>query len=107
VAQQTRRRPGRGYRAGALRRTVAGFLSGILAVTALATGVTVSTAGPAGAAPSSDKDVTAVMFPWTWDAIARECTQNLGPAGYGYVQTSPPQEHVQGTQWWTSYQPVS
>ncbi|WP_209067013.1 carbohydrate binding domain-containing protein [Arthrobacter pigmenti] len=47
------------------------------------------------------------MFSWTWNAIARECTDTLGPAGYGYVQTSPPQEHVQGSQWWTYYQPVS
>ena len=33
--------------------------------------------------------------------------QPLGPAGYGYVQVSPPAEHIQGSQWWTSYQPVS
>ncbi|MEI2659120.1 MAG: hypothetical protein V9G11_03205 [Bifidobacterium adolescentis] len=25
----------------------------------------------------------------------------------GYVEVSPPQESIQGTQWWTSYQPVS
>ena len=24
-----------------------------------------------------------------------------------YVEVSPPQESIQGTQWWTSYQPVS
>ncbi len=39
--------------------------------------------------------------------MARECTDTLGPAGYGYVQVSPPAEHIQGGQWWTSYQPVS
>lgn len=64
-------------------------------------------AAPATAAAPGPKDATAVMFNWTWNAIARECTENLGPAGYGYVQTSPPQEHVQGPQWWTHYQPVS
>ncbi|KAG8951105.1 hypothetical protein FRC04_006764 [Tulasnella sp. 424] len=47
------------------------------------------------------------MFEWTWDSVAAECTAFLGPAGYGYVQVSPPQEHIQGTQWWTDYQPVS
>lgn len=39
--------------------------------------------------------------------MAAACTNALGPAGYGYVQVSPPQEHIQGPQWWTSYQPVS
>ncbi|KAJ7223444.1 glycoside hydrolase family 13 protein [Mycena pura] len=47
------------------------------------------------------------MFEWTWDSVAAECTDFLGPAGYGFVQVSPPQEHVTGPQWWTDYQPVS
>ncbi|MBU7599392.1 alpha-amylase family protein [Streptomyces sp. P38-E01] len=59
------------------------------------------------AAPPSERDVTAVMFSWKFDAIAKACTDTLGPAGYGYVQTSPPQEHITGEQWWTQYQPVS
>ncbi|WP_102193764.1 carbohydrate binding domain-containing protein [Microbacterium aurantiacum] len=62
---------------------------------------------PAAAAAPGPNDTTAVMFSYTWNAIARECTDTLGPAGYGYVQTSPPQEHVLGAQWWTHYQPVS
>ncbi|KAF5379275.1 hypothetical protein D9757_010696 [Collybiopsis confluens] len=53
------------------------------------------------------KSVIVQMFEWTWNSIAAECTNFLGPAGYGYVQTSPPQEHISGTQWWTDYQPVS
>lgn len=74
------------------------------------------------------KAVIVQMFEWTWDSIASECTNFLGPAGYGYVQSplytfslgmihiintslytlaSPPQEHVTGSQWWTDYQPVS
>ncbi|KAJ3714432.1 glycoside hydrolase [Lentinula raphanica] len=53
------------------------------------------------------KSVIVQMFEWTWDSIAAECTAFLGPAGYGYVQTSPPQEHITGTEWWTDYQPVS
>jgi len=47
------------------------------------------------------------MFEWNWDSVAAECTRFLGPAGYGFVQVSPPQEHIQGSAWWTDYQPVS
>jgi hypothetical protein len=32
------------------------------------------------------KNVIVQMFEWTWDSIAAECTNFLGPAGYGYVQ---------------------
>ncbi|MEU2924986.1 alpha-amylase family protein [Streptomyces sp. NPDC007251] len=61
----------------------------------------------AQASPPGAKDVTAVLFEWNYASVARECTTTLGPAGYGYVQVSPPAEHIQGPQWWTSYQPVS
>ena len=47
------------------------------------------------------------MFQWDWDSLATECSQFIGPAGYGYIQVSPTQEHIEGTQWWTDYQPVS
>ncbi|CAE6475378.1 unnamed protein product [Rhizoctonia solani] len=47
------------------------------------------------------------MFGWSWDSIAAECTNFIGPAGYGFVQVSPPSEHISGSQWWTDYQPVS
>lgn len=70
------------------------------------------------------------MFQWTWDSVASECTNFLGPAGYGFVQgdlfdqseseykyvailimvvmaVSPPAEHITGPEWWTDYQPVS
>ncbi|MFJ9799037.1 carbohydrate binding domain-containing protein [Streptomyces sp. NPDC101145] len=93
--------------ASARRRTSAalagaGLLLGL--VTTLA-----SPAPPAAAAPVSngDKKVTAVLFEWNFDSIARECTRTLGPKGYGYVQVSPPQERIQGSAWWTAYQPVS
>ncbi|KAI0816868.1 glycoside hydrolase [Trametes gibbosa] len=58
-------------------------------------------------APSGSKSVIIQMFEWTWDSVASECTNFIGPAGYGFVQVSPPQEHIQGSQWWTDYQPVS
>ncbi|MET8576738.1 carbohydrate-binding module family 20 domain-containing protein [Streptomyces sp. NPDC005012] len=75
-------------------------------VAGVATAV-VATPTPAQAAPPGDKDVTAVLFEWKFASVAKACTDRLGPAGYGYVQVSPPQEHIQGSQWWTSYQPVS
>ncbi|KAL1661454.1 glycoside hydrolase superfamily [Schizophyllum commune] len=58
-------------------------------------------------APSSDKKVIIQIFEWNWDSIAQECTDFIGPAGYGFVQVSPPQETISGDQWWTDYQPVS
>merc|ERR1719153_1089968 len=47
------------------------------------------------------------LFEWSHDAVADECEQVLGPKGYCGVQVSPPNEHIQGGQWWTRYQPVS
>lgn len=58
-------------------------------------------------APQPRSDVGVQLFQWTWNAIAIECTDELGPAGYGWVLTSPPQEHILGDAWWTAYQPVS
>ncbi|MFF3285750.1 carbohydrate-binding module family 20 domain-containing protein [Streptomyces sp. NPDC003023] len=83
-------------------RTVAAALA---VVAGAAVAVTAPT--PAQASPPGDKDVTAVMFEWKFGSVAKACTDTLGPAGYGFVQVSPPQEHIQGSQWWTSYQPVS
>ena len=37
-------------------------------------------------APSGDKSVIIQIFEWTWDSIAAECTNFIGPAGYGFVQ---------------------
>ncbi|GGP43233.1 alpha-amylase [Saccharothrix coeruleofusca] len=61
----------------------------------------------AQAAPPGSKDVTATLFQWPFDRVAAECTTSLGPKGYGFVEVSPATEHIQGSQWWTSYQPVS
>jgi hypothetical protein len=33
--------------------------------------------------------VIAQMFEWDWDSVAAECTDFLGPAGYGFVQGEP------------------
>ncbi|MFD0268398.1 carbohydrate-binding module family 20 domain-containing protein [Streptomyces sp. NPDC127106] len=81
--------------------------AGLFTAAALAAATLTAQAPQASAATPGDKDVTAVLFEWRFESVARACTESLGPAGYGYVQVSPPQEHIQGPQWWTSYQPVS
>lgn len=70
-----------------------------------ATALTLAACTP-GAGPEPRSDVGVQLFQWTWDAIAAECPR-LGETGYGWVLTSPPQEHVLGSEWWTQYQPVS
>jgi alpha-amylase len=82
-------------------------LSALSATVALTAAALVMTPTAAQASPPGTKDVTAVLFEWNFASVAKECTNTLGPAGYGYVQVSPPAEHIQGSQWWTSYQPVS
>ena len=64
-------------------------------------------APPAAATPPGTRKVIANLFEWNWTSVASECQNFLGPRGYGYVQVSPPQEHVRGDQWWVAYQPVS
>ncbi|KAJ8701160.1 hypothetical protein PTI98_004117 [Pleurotus ostreatus] len=56
---------------------------------------------------SVDKKVIIQLFQWNWKSVADECEHFIGPAGYGYVQVSPPNEHITGTEWWKDYQPVS
>ncbi|MFI9200690.1 alpha-amylase family protein [Streptomyces sp. NPDC053048] len=80
------------------RRVLAGAVALMAATTVCAP--------QAQAGPPGEKDVTAVLFEWNYPSVGRECKDTLGPADYGYVQVSPPQEHIQGPQWWTSYQPV-
>ncbi|WP_330330101.1 alpha-amylase family glycosyl hydrolase [Streptomyces sp. NBC_00536] len=79
----------------------------VVALTVLSAAAFTWQAPQAVASPPAQRDVTAVLFEWNFASVAKACTDSLGPAGYGYVQVSPPQEHIQGSQWWTSYQPVS
>lgn len=75
-------------------------LAGTLALTACSTTTTFDGEG-------ARSDIGIQLFQWNWDSIARECTDVLGPAGIAWVLTSPPQEHIMGSPWWTAYQPVS
>jgi alpha-amylase len=47
------------------------------------------------------------MFQWSWNDIATECTQFLGPKGYGAVQISPAGASKVANGWWGVYQPVN
>lgn len=81
-------------------------------ITAAAIGLALSCAGlgsqaVAYATQPVATDVTVIAFQQNWKTVAEECTNTYGPEGVKYVQISPPQESVQGTQWWTVYQPVS
>ncbi|HET9649317.1 MAG TPA: alpha-amylase family glycosyl hydrolase [Microlunatus sp.] len=75
--------------------------------------------GATAAAPklsSPDPGVMANLWEWNWRSVAKECTDVLGPAGYGGVQVAPPQDSVKRTKlgdgdtilhpWWEVYQPV-
>ena len=64
-------------------------------------------AGQAGAATFNAPDTSVQMFRWKWNDIARECTNWLGPQGYGAVQVSPPQASASLGTWWDIYQPVN
>ncbi|GAA4901342.1 carbohydrate-binding module family 20 domain-containing protein [Tessaracoccus lubricantis] len=62
---------------------------------------------PSPEAPNATPHVGVQLFQWPWASVARECTEVLGPNQFAFVLLSPAQEHIQGDQWWTSYQPVS
>jgi alpha-amylase len=53
------------------------------------------------------KDTSVQMFEWSWNDIATECTQWLGPKGFGAVQISPPHASKNANGWWGVYQPVN
>ncbi|MBD0738930.1 carbohydrate-binding module family 20 domain-containing protein [Streptomyces sp. CBMA29] len=82
-------------------------LNGALAAIVAAAGLFALSPQQADATPPGSKDVTATLFQWKFDSVAKACTDTLGPAGYGFVEVSPASEQIQGDQWWTSYQPVS
>lgn len=64
-------------------------------------------APPVTAATLNPRDTSVQMFEWSWNDIATECTQWLGPQGYGAVQISPPGASKVANGWWGVYQPVN
>ena len=83
-----------------MRRLLPVLVAAVLLLSGCSTTTTFDGTGPKG-------DVGIQLFQWNWDSIASECTDVLGPAGVAWVLTSPPQEHIMGSAWWTAYQPVS
>ncbi len=81
----------------------------MLVVAAVVLGLVAVPGWPGAATPPGARDVIVQLFEWNWRSVAAECRDHLGPAGYGAVQVSPPQEHVvlAGRPWWQDYQPVS
>ncbi|MET8945033.1 carbohydrate-binding module family 20 domain-containing protein [Streptomyces sp. NPDC004542] len=96
----TRHRP-----PGVLRRTAVAVAAGALALAGI-----VALPPTAAQADSTVKgDVIANLWEWNWDSVASECTNILGPAGYGAVQVAPPAESLKQPSyyWWDVYQPYS
>ncbi|MFD0330841.1 hypothetical protein ACFQZC_28220 [Streptacidiphilus monticola] len=60
--------------------------------------------GTAQASSPNGGDVIANLFEWNWNSVAKECTNVLGPKGYGAVQVAPPQDSIRLNQtshpWW-------
>ncbi|MEG9493773.1 MAG: alpha-amylase family glycosyl hydrolase, partial [Microbacterium aurum] len=84
------------------RRAAAAAMIAVLAASALA-----ACTAPVAVDREKPADAGVQLFQRPWTSIAEECESTIGPAGFAWVLTSPPQEHIEGAQWWTSYQPVS
>jgi alpha-amylase len=94
------------------RRVVAAATTAVLAAALVTVGAARQTdRAEASSASPGAHDVIVHLFEWPWASVANECTTVLGPKGFGGVQVSPPQEHVElpgsGYPWWQDYQPVS
>jgi len=73
----------------------------------LAAGALLSSISAPAQAALNPADTSVQMFRWKWNDIAKECTNWLGPKGYGAVQVSPPQASGDRGTWWDVYQPVN
>jgi alpha-amylase len=73
----------------------------------LAATVLMSAAAGASAQTFNPATSSVQMFRWKWNDIAKECTNWLGPQGFGGVQVSPPQASANLNAWWDVYQPVN
>lgn len=90
---------------GVLRRTASATAAAALA---LAEAIALP-ATPAQADATTSGDVIANLWEYNWDSVAAECTNVLGPNGYGAVWVAPPAESLRQTNyyWWDVYQPYS
>lgn len=79
----------------------------VFACALIASSPAIASAGVKSSQKITEKGVIVTAFQQNWKSIAKECKKTYGPEGVKYVQVSPPQDHIKGDQWWTSYQPVS
>lgn len=79
----------------------------VLPVTIACALVLAACGGPPAEVEEAAPDVGIQLFQLPWTSIADECEHTLGPAGFAWVLTSPPQEHIVRDEWWAAYQPVS
>lgn len=79
-----------------------------LVVKASAAACFLALASQASAKLNTEEMIIVHPFQWTYDSIAEECEQVLGPKGYDGVQISQPAEHINRSDvWWAVYQPVN
>ncbi|SEF81228.1 alpha-amylase [Actinacidiphila yanglinensis] len=109
-APRSRREGQPGHRRKALLAAAA-LLAGTVVPLAAAQATAHAAPAPVTAAASggNGSDVTANLFMWNWSSVASECTDQLGPKGYGSVLVSPPQDSIRlsgAHPWWEIYQPV-
>ncbi|MCX5334634.1 carbohydrate-binding module family 20 domain-containing protein [Streptomyces sp. NBC_00140] len=96
----TRHRP-----PGVLRRAATTAAAGALALA----GAMALPATPAQADATTSGDVIANLWSYNWNSVASECTDVLGPNGYGAVWVAPPAESLKQSSyyWWDVYQPYT
>ncbi|MEZ0067993.1 alpha-amylase [Streptacidiphilus sp. MAP12-20] len=90
------------------RRLRAALASAALVAAVLPLGLAGGSTPAAASPPGTGNDVIANLFQWNWNSVASECTNVLGPDGYGAVQVAPPEDSISiaGHPWWEVYQPV-
>lgn len=84
-----------------------GLLAAAVAPVILALAACAATGGATGSGEHAEPDAGIQLFQLPWTSIAEECETTLGPNGFAWVLTSPPNEHIDRREWWASYQPVS
>lgn len=88
------------------RPSRSGISRGRLGVLAIAIAAVLTGCAPQAAAQRATPDVGIQLFQLPWSSIADECEATLGPSGFSWVLTSPPNESIARDEWWASYQPV-
>ncbi|MFF3595975.1 carbohydrate-binding module family 20 domain-containing protein [Kitasatospora indigofera] len=91
------------------RRSPAGLAAAAALLAGALLPIAFQPSAQAVAAPNGG-DVIANLFEWNWNSVAAECTNVLGPKGYGAVQVAPPADSIKlsgAHPWWEVYQPVS